>query len=355
MATSVKRILVAIRDLRHAPKTELGKAAALARAAGARLELFHAIDEPDPAASWPETATAAFVEQRRSSIAARNRRHLQRFARDRALHGLEVECTASWDYPAHEAIVRRALATRADLVIAVTRHHRMGARFLLRNTDWELIRHCPMPLLLVRSGHPYRRPAVVAAVDPFHARPADLDARLLAEGSRFAKLLHGSLHVFHAYMPLVTAITMPVTTAPIVMLPPEAEAAHGEQITRSIDRLADGAAIPRARRHVEMGDVSGELRAVVRTTGAGVVVMGAVSRSALARVFIGNTAERVLDRLDCDVLVVKPRGFKSRIERRSAAVEVKPVRRRRAAGRVRGAARPSGVTTMRVMLPPVPV
>jgi universal stress protein E len=41
--------------------------------------------------------------------------------------------------------------------------------------------------------------------------------------------------------------------------------------------------------------------------------MGAVSRSALQRVFIGNTAERVLDALACDVLVVKPRGTKTRV------------------------------------------
>ena len=41
--------------------------------------------------------------------------------------------------------------------------------------------------------------------------------------------------------------------------------------------------------------------------------MGAVSRSGLKRVFIGNTAERVLGALSCDVLVLKPRGTKSRV------------------------------------------
>jgi universal stress protein E len=34
-----------------------------------------------------------------------------------------------------------------------------------------------------------------------------------------------------------------------------------------------------------------------------------VARSGLQRVFVGHTAERVLDALDCDVLVVKPPGF----------------------------------------------
>jgi universal stress protein E len=42
--------------------------------------------------------------------------------------------------------------------------------------------------------------------------------------------------------------------------------------------------------------------------------MGAVSRSGLQRVFSGSTAERVLDALSCDVLVIKPRGTKTRVK-----------------------------------------
>ncbi|MEO1576425.1 MAG: universal stress protein, partial [Pseudomonadota bacterium] len=36
------------------------------------------------------------------------------------------------------------------------------------------------------------------------------------------------------------------------------------------------------------------------------VVMGAVSRSVLRNALIGNTAEKVLDRLDADTLIIKP-------------------------------------------------
>ena len=42
---------------------------------------------------------------------------------------------------------------------------------------------------------------------------------------------------------------------------------------------------------------------------ADVVIMGAVSRSGLKGLFLGNTAEDVLDRLHCDLLIVKPDGF----------------------------------------------
>jgi len=320
MSTRIRQILVAIQDLRHAPRGELRKAGALARAAGATLELFHAIDLPDPGASWPETATAEFVTRRRAAIAARSLRTLERLARGEAFRGVRVRCMASWDYPPHEAIVRRALASRADLVIAATRHHVPGARLVLRNTDWELIRHCPVPLLLVKSPRDYRRPAILAAVDPFHAhaRPADLDARLLAAGKSCAQLLRGTLHAFHAYMPLVNVAMVPISTAPMLTIPPEMEDQHGAQITRAINRLAASAGVPRARCHVHMGDVAGELTAATRDARAGIVVMGAVSRSALKRLFIGNAAERVLDSLACDVLIIKPRGFKSTVSRRPA-------------------------------------
>jgi universal stress protein E len=231
MAKSFRHILVTIRELRHAPKSELRKAGALARAAGASVELLHVIDTPDPGVSWPETATADTVTAQRATIAARGRRRLERLARDATLRGVAVTCTTSWDYPPHEAIIRRALATRADLVMAVTRPHRRGARLVLRNTDWELIRHCPVPLLLVKSGQPYRRPAVIAAVDPFHEQPAGLDPRLLTAGAALARLLHGKLHLFHAYMPLISVATMPLSTAPLVMLPPRCRGG-----TRTADR-----------------------------------------------------------------------------------------------------------------------
>jgi universal stress protein E len=44
---------------------------------------------------------------------------------------------------------------------------------------------------------------------------------------------------------------------------------------------------------------------------ADIVAMGAISRSGLQRVFIGSTAEDVLEHLPCDALIVKPPDFAS--------------------------------------------
>jgi universal stress protein E len=311
MNRQLRHILVAIGDVQRLPKNELLKVSALAKASGASVELFHVIDEPDPFRSYPETATLEAVNNQRAALVAKREAKLQRFARDPSLRGIKIAWMAAWDHPTYDAIARRAVATRADLVIAATHGHRFGARFVLRNTDWELIRHCPVPLLLLKSRRPYQKPVVLTAVDPFHAhaKPAELDARLLGAARQFADLLHGAVHVFHAYMPMAIVDMAPAAGAPPVMLPPEVERTHGQQVVRVVNQLGARAGIPRACCHINMGETTHELCAVARRTRTDVVVMGAVSRSALGRLFIGNTAERVLDKLNCDVLVVKPKGF----------------------------------------------
>jgi universal stress protein E len=329
MKTFVRRILVAIRDLQHVPANQLRKAATLARASGASVELFHAIMEPDPARGYPQTITARATAQARALTAARCQQRLQKMAASAVYKGTRVNCTASWDFPPHEAIVRRVHATKAGLVVAATRPHIPGSGLLLAHTDWELIRECPAPVLLVKSRRPYKKPVVLAAVDPFHAhaRPADLDPKLVATGAAFAKLFRGRLHVFHAFMPLSSVAAMP--GAPPVMLPPSAEKAYENRISRSVEDLGVAAGVPSRRCHVCMGGVADELDSATQRTRADLVVMGAVSRSALKRLFIGNTAERVLDRLECDVLVVKPRGFKSKVtSRRAVLMTDYPSRRR---------------------------
>jgi len=354
MRKKLRHILVAIGDLHHPSKTELHKAAALAKKSGASIELFHVIDEPDPARSYPETATKETMARQRAALVSKYQDRLERFARDKSLHGMRVTCTAAWDHPTYDAIARRALATHADLVIAATRGHRFGARLVLRNTDWELIRHCPVPLLLVKSHRPYDKPVVLAAVDPFHAvaKPDELDVQLVDAADKFARLLRGTTHLFHAYMPLIAVEPAAASAAPLMVLPPEVEQAHAQQIERAVNRLAERAGIPRVRRHIQMGSVAGELSALTRLTHASLVVMGAVSRSALARLFIGNTAERVLDKLACDVLVVKPRGFAAKAMRTPSLRKTRP--RRQPVVAASPAHEPASmVTTARFVLPPV--
>ncbi len=313
----IRRILVAVRDLGHPPRNELKKAAGIARASGARIELFHATHLPVQTSKLRNRSDIDARKKRIETHLEHSQRQLQRYSQLELLSGLKISCFSNSDYPTHEAIVRRAIATRADLVIAASRTHGLIGRLLLRNTDWELIRQCPCPLLLVKTPRPYAGAPVLAAIDPFHAhsKPADLDVGMLEAGNAWARLFKSELHAFHAYLPLMTVSPMPSGPSVPLAPPPEVEEAHGELIAHEFDRLAQAAGIPSSARHLHMGDTSSELCAVARRIKAGLVVMGAVSRSGLRRIFVGNTAEKVLDEIRSDVLVIKPRGFKSSVPR----------------------------------------
>jgi universal stress protein E len=307
----LRRVLVAIRDVDRVPRSQLQKAATIARAAGARVELFHANGEPLIPESLRSSQRLRGIGVSIDQVEKKSRQRLERLRKSRVFSGLKVEACVVRDYPPHEAVVRRVQATRADLVVAASVTHHLASRWFLFNTDWELIRACPCPILFVKSRGDYRKPTLLAAVDPFHenAKPANLEGRLLKTAKSLASLLRGRLHVVHAYLPLAIRTLVPMEQAP-VWIPPGAEEANTRTVTRAFDRLARRAAIAPRRRHLVTGDVPGGLLATGRKIGAGIVVMGAVSRSGLKRLFIGSTAERVLDELRCDALIVKPPGFK---------------------------------------------
>ena len=42
---------------------------------------------------------------------------------------------------------------------------------------------------------------------------------------------------------------------------------------------------------------------------AELVILGTIGRTGISAALIGNTAEHVIDRLNCDVLAIKPEGY----------------------------------------------
>jgi nucleotide-binding universal stress UspA family protein len=65
------------------------------------------------------------------------------------------------------------------------------------------------------------------------------------------------------------------------------------------------------RLHLVKGEPSDAIVYLVRKLRIDLLVMGTVCRTGIPGFIIGNTAERVLDTVDCSVLTVKPEGFVS--------------------------------------------
>jgi universal stress protein E len=315
---AIRRILVPIGDFRARTLPVIDKAAQIASAWDAELELFHDISVAVPveALGVPGFSLRALKSlSRRAALSG-----LERLAEPLRVRGLKVSTMAVLDYPPYEAIVRRAISSGANLIVAPRRNeHRLPA--LLGYTDWELLRLSPVPVLLVKSSVRYRRPVVLAAIDPTHAfaKPSALDQEILAISRTFSQALHGSLHVVHGYLPLPLSLKSGVSSdyrlSKRVLRPANREA------RQLFDKALVKTKIPASHRHLIQGNSVDAISRAARNTRSAIVVMGAISRSGLKRLFIGNTAETVMDQIACDLLVVKPKHFSLRVPRARHGIE----------------------------------
>jgi universal stress protein E len=314
-----KLVLFAVRDPEARKQLGFAKAIQVARALGASLELFHALT--DTLIIDLSQAQAHALARLRARAEGEARAPLTRLCEAAQKHGVMADCSVVWDARPHEAIVRRALAIGASLIIAECHKGVRTRPWLMHLTDWELLRTSPMPVLLIKSGKPYRRPRILAAVDPSHShtKPLGLDEHIVSMADELGKGLRGALHIVHAGFPSVVGVDVQkaakkASTSWSLLSLEDLE----KQEREIFETFRASASVPRTRAHFVNGNPATEIPRVAAKLRADIVAMGALSRSGLERIFIGNTAERILGALASDVLVVKPEALAARIARETA-------------------------------------
>ncbi|MEO6367904.1 MAG: universal stress protein, partial [Steroidobacteraceae bacterium] len=318
---NLRRILIAIKSPAARSQPALRKAAQIASASGARLTLFHAITSPVYMDAFAIEGMS--LQQTQRQWRARAEARLEQLAGPLRKEGIVVDVSCEWDFPAYEAIIRRAVRNDADLIVAERHATRHVLPWLLRFNDWELLRRSPVPVLLIKRPQAYRKTAVLAAIDPSHsfAKPAKLDAEILAAANLMALTLNGKLHVAHAWQ----GVTMPMELDSLSAgLSVNVNRRASSAARAAFAAALKSAGISKARRHFVAGNPVDVLPALTRKHHVGIVVMGAVSRSGLKRLVVGNIAEQVLDSLSCDVLVLKPNDFKARVRSKVRGVQLVP-------------------------------
>ena len=260
------------------------------------------------------------LEKARGEVIAGHEKHLETMAEPLRSDGIVVRTTALWDHPLYEGIVRRAEETGADIVLKDTHHHSAVTRALFTNTDWNLIRTCPAPLWLVKPGEITESPVILAAIDPLneHDKPAALDDEILMLAKSLAASADGAVHAFHSYDPRIAVATATANAYIPVSLPfDEIEEQMREQHEKRFNEVTEFHGIDSDRAHLVAGLTHEELPALAESLVADLVVMGAVSRNQWKRLFIGATAERTLEHLPCDLLIVKPDWFQTPVRKDS--------------------------------------
>jgi universal stress protein E len=303
--TTIRKILVVV-DPTVEDSAAVRKAARLARAAGASLELYVCDFTPElDAARFLDAPTLAVEVE---PVAARHQVHLDRLAAVLRADGLAVSTTVEFANPLHEGLLRHVAAAAPELVVKDGHFHGALRRALLSHTDWQLLRASPVPLLMTKQSPWHDPPRVAAAVDPNH--PGDVGARadhaIIDAADGLARLVGTRTGVLHVFSTLNLISAEPgLANAPL-----GADLAAVE-VLRTLHRtqlegLAARHGIAAADTHLVDGIVTYALPDFVAEHGVDVLAMGVIARSRLHDRFIGSTADRVLDRIGCDLLVVPP-------------------------------------------------
>lgn len=301
-----RQVMLALPGAEVMPAPLLDRVGRIARGLQAQVEIFLSLYEPEILQSLE---ARELLEERISARIAAGRRELERSADQLRDQGLNVRVSVRWDYPMFEGVIRQVLRHRPDLLMVPAIRTAGVTPRALAYREARLIEACPCPLFLLKTPEVYSRGAIVAAVDPLHARetPRDLDEAIVGAAKTLSyALADAPVRIYHAVMPLRPAGVEDIPGAPPLA---EQEAARRAAAEARVMEMALRRDIPGDCVHVESGKVEAALPAFARESRAQAVVMGAVSRSFPERALFGHTAEKVLDALACDVLVVKPDRF----------------------------------------------
>jgi len=197
------------------------------------------------------------------------------------------------------AIVRRVIRDRIDLVFAGRRNESSQLPMGLGSVSRQLVRTCPSTVWVAKPGGDLAPRRVLAASDlsPIGERVIDYAAFL-------ARHYDADLHVGHAFQLRSGAeLEGHVGLDEFVRRVREQ---RSRQLAEQVER-AGGA--PSVSIHVVRAAPTKAILDLSLLLAPDLVVMGTVSRGRAKSRLVGNTALRLLGRLDCSLLTVKPDDF----------------------------------------------
>lgn len=204
-----------------------------------------------------------------------------------------------------------------DLVMKPAENPSWLAR-IFGSDDMHLIRHCPCPIWLIKAENGERYQAVMTALDYDAAEPDaalnSLNQQILEMSADIAMGAEVALHVVHCWQPPDAMLyrawgNLDEQQSRNYVL--EEQQAHRDGLQRLSEflretLLANVDDTEFAHFHLVEGAPETSIPAAAEKLNIDLVIIGSVARTGIQGLLIGNTAEAVLEQLNCSVLVVKP-------------------------------------------------
>jgi len=249
--------------------------------------------------------TANFVEgsEARALLQKNCEDFLKMLAKPVREKGIEVTFSIGWAEDAVNGIIESAITAEADLLVKASRHHSKLKTLFYTPTDWKLLRKCPSPVLMVHSEKPQQPKQTLAAVSAVSVDEEhhQLDQKVLSYASAFSELFNANLKVINAFTPVAMGVSL------------DGSGIYQEEYLQDLEKQHHNKTLALTRKfnisdnqvETRNGDPNMAINECVEELGIDLVVLGTLAREGLTGVFVGNTAEQVLERLDCEILTVK--------------------------------------------------
>jgi nucleotide-binding universal stress UspA family protein len=304
--------------------TVIARAVSLAQNNQARLTVVDVVAEQTAGIRMPpggpiaKDITAAMVEKRREMLESL-------IAPYKGLLDISVEVFVGIKFL---EVIRAVLQNDHDLVIKPAENPSWIER-LFGSDDMHLLRKTPCPVWLMKEKEKSNYERILAAVDfnpdETESNEQALNQQILGLASSLALSDFAQLHLAHVWdapdagFVSVWADNSEVSEMNIIKAVRAQHKAGMDRLTQTLSEQigAETYKYLTPQVHLPMGSGKKEIPALVKELKIDLVVMGTVSRTGIPGFIIGNTAETILDQLQCSVLVIKPPGFVSPVPKES--------------------------------------
>lgn len=308
---SITNILVCLDPVRD-KQPALNKAIYLAKAYGSNIELFLVVynrglvsnlffnsDELDAAQKGFINTQKRWVESYLASVVEA---------------GIKCSIDVVWHKPLYEAIIQKVNSSQADLVIKSTHHHPTINKIFFTPNDWQLLKSCPVPLILAKEETSSEYKNILTAIDPAHThdKSEDLDPIIVSSGLSIAETVSAECHVAHCHEPISYQLWSDIGMGMGVGMGPAdftmGEENYNEYLTqikqsqqKRFEQAIESFNFKSENKHLEEGYPETLLPEMVDDLSIDLLVLGASYHSGL----VGSTSEKILDQVHCDILSVQ--------------------------------------------------
>lgn len=272
-------------------RTAAEKALWLAARTGARVDFLHSqkrsdedeATEPDAASDVTKSAVDAFLSE-----CGANPADSEFFVVDEK----------PW-----LALMRKALAGDVDLIVVAKRNYSRRDDRKLGSVSIKLVHNCPVPVWVINPTHTDTHQCVLAATDL-----SPVGDMATEYGAFIAQAEECSFCVVHAWqMPMELQLSSARIGAEETNRRRKEIAQQASKHIRGLSGVAELQSSMEI--FLACDSPSHAILQAVEKKQPDLVVMGTISRAGLAGLLVGNTAEKLLYKLDCSLLTIKPKDF----------------------------------------------